>query len=96
MEGEAQGEGSRGLARGGGVVPWQGKDSDGGNLVGGSLKKRANHGNCACTAYDNIEFTNGGTSYVMWSGELINVRRAQSRTALDAIIVGRWRGGRDS
>ena len=40
MEGKAQGEGSRGLARGGAVVPWQGEGSNGGNLVGGSLKKK--------------------------------------------------------
>ena len=39
MEGDTQGEGSRGLARGGAMVPWQGEGSDGGNLVGGSFKK---------------------------------------------------------
>ena len=33
------------------------------------------HRNCSCTAYANIEITNGGTGCVMWSGELIDIRQ---------------------
>ncbi|XP_054803815.1 receptor-like serine/threonine-protein kinase SD1-8 [Prosopis cineraria] len=31
--------------------------------------------NCNCTAYANIEITNGGTGCVMWSDELIDIRQ---------------------
>jgi hypothetical protein len=30
--------------------------------------------NCSCTAYANIEITNGGTGCVMWIGELLDMR----------------------
>ncbi|XP_027354544.1 receptor-like serine/threonine-protein kinase SD1-8 [Abrus precatorius] len=33
------------------------------------------HGNCSCTAYANIEITNGGSGCVMWIGELIDMRQ---------------------
>ncbi|XP_061368787.1 receptor-like serine/threonine-protein kinase SD1-8 isoform X2 [Gastrolobium bilobum] len=33
------------------------------------------HRNCSCTAYANIEITNGGTGCVMWIGELIDMRQ---------------------
>lgn len=32
------------------------------------------HKNCSCTAYANIEITNGGTGCVMWSDELMDMR----------------------
>ncbi|XP_047155544.1 receptor-like serine/threonine-protein kinase SD1-8 [Vigna umbellata] len=34
--------------------------------------------NCSCTAYANIEVTNGGTGCVTWSGELIDMRQYAS------------------
>jgi len=34
--------------------------------------------NCSCTAYANIEVTNGGTGCVTWSGELIDMRQYPS------------------
>ncbi|KAK7400460.1 hypothetical protein VNO78_11668 [Psophocarpus tetragonolobus] len=34
--------------------------------------------NCSCTAYANIEITNGGSGCVMWFGELLDVRRYPS------------------
>ncbi|XP_027348622.1 receptor-like serine/threonine-protein kinase SD1-8 isoform X2 [Abrus precatorius] len=33
------------------------------------------HGNCSCTAYANIEVTNGGTGCVIWVGELLDMRQ---------------------
>ncbi|KAK7246626.1 hypothetical protein RIF29_41496 [Crotalaria pallida] len=33
------------------------------------------HRNCSCTAYANIEITNGGSGCVMWIGELIDMRQ---------------------
>lgn len=30
--------------------------------------------NCSCTAYANIEISNGGSGCVMWVGELLDVR----------------------
>ncbi|KAK7362978.1 hypothetical protein VNO77_05103 [Canavalia gladiata] len=31
--------------------------------------------NCSCTAYANIEITNGGTGCVMWVGDLLDIRQ---------------------
>ncbi|KAK7302661.1 hypothetical protein RJT34_13554 [Clitoria ternatea] len=33
------------------------------------------HRNCSCTAYANIEITNGGSGCVMWIGDLIDIRQ---------------------
>lgn len=33
------------------------------------------HKNCSCTAYANIEITNGGSGCVMWGDELLDMRR---------------------
>lgn len=33
------------------------------------------HRNCSCTAYANIEVTNGGSGCVLWVGELIDMRQ---------------------
>ncbi|OIW10497.1 hypothetical protein TanjilG_00435 [Lupinus angustifolius] len=33
------------------------------------------HKNCSCTAYANIEITNGGSGCVIWIGELIDMRQ---------------------
>ncbi|KAK7319584.1 hypothetical protein RJT34_04307 [Clitoria ternatea] len=33
------------------------------------------HGNCSCTAYANIEITNGGTGCVIWVSELLDIRQ---------------------
>ncbi|KAJ1399766.1 PAN/Apple domain [Sesbania bispinosa] len=33
------------------------------------------HRNCSCTAYANIDITDGGSGCVMWVGELIDLRQ---------------------